>query len=245
MRSIQQLADSLGFCLLAEFVETPEQRDRLAQLGCTLYQGYLYSPALPLDGLLRISKEWGCGPMRLPESPDLCFRPLTMEDVGNLCDILQDPETMTAYEHAFSMQEVYTWLGRQQARYIRYGFGCGPFLTPVPAFFVGQVGLTISGYSGRFGAGDRISAQAPFLASWLCCPAAAACRDFAFTSLEAPRVVSIIRDTNEASKRVAERIGLRPESTFVKRYYGMDMPHIVYALDRGDFYKKAGEPDGQ
>ena len=40
--------------------------------------------------------------------------------------------------------------------------------------------------------------------------AAAACRDFAFTSLEAPRVVSIIRDTNEASKRVAERIGLRP-----------------------------------
>ena len=72
-----------------------------------------------------------------------------------------------------------------------------------------------------------------------------ACRDFAFTSLEAPRVVSIIRDTNEASKRVAERIGLRPESTFVKRYYGMDMPHIVYALDRGDFYKKAGEPDGQ
>ncbi len=58
-------------------------------------------------------------------------------------------------------------------------------------------------------------------------------------------MVSIIRDTNEASKRVAERIGLRPESTFVKRYYGMDMPHIVYALDRGDFYKKAGEPDGQ
>ncbi len=32
VRSIQQLADSLGFCLLAEFVETPEQRDRLAQL---------------------------------------------------------------------------------------------------------------------------------------------------------------------------------------------------------------------
>ena len=44
-----QLADSLGFRLLAEYVETPEQRDRLAQLGCSLYQGYLYSPAIPLD----------------------------------------------------------------------------------------------------------------------------------------------------------------------------------------------------
>ena len=99
--------------------------------------------------------------MRLPKAPGLCFRPLTMEDVGDLCDILQDPETMTAYEHAFSMQEVYTWLG------------------------------------------------------------------------------------NEASKRVAERVGLRPESTFVKHYYGVDMPHIVYALSRADFYKKAGEADGQ
>lgn len=49
VRSIQILADSLGFRLLAEYVETPEQRDRLAQLGCTLYQGYLYSPAIPLD----------------------------------------------------------------------------------------------------------------------------------------------------------------------------------------------------
>ena len=52
VRSIQQLADSLGFSLLAEFVETPGQRDRLAQLGCTLYQGYLYSPALPLDDFI-------------------------------------------------------------------------------------------------------------------------------------------------------------------------------------------------
>ena len=85
VRSIQQLADSLGFCLLAEFVETPEQRDRLAQLGCTLYQGVSVQPGpFRWTALLRISKEWGCGPMRLPESPDLCFRPLTMEGCREL-----------------------------------------------------------------------------------------------------------------------------------------------------------------
>lgn len=61
-----------------------------------------------------------------------------MEDVGNLCDILQDPETMTAYEHAFSMQEVYTWLGRQQARYIRYGFGLWALLDAGTGVFVGR-----------------------------------------------------------------------------------------------------------
>lgn len=52
--------------------------------------------------------------MRLPTSPGLLFRPLAMEDVGDLCEILQDPVAMAAYEHAFSMKEVYTWLGRQQ-----------------------------------------------------------------------------------------------------------------------------------
>lgn len=77
--------------------------------------------------------------------------------------------------------------------------------------------------------------------------AAAACRDFAFDTLDAPRVVSIIRDTNEASQRVALRIGLKPVSTFVKHYYGVDMPHIVYALRREDRRSdgRAGEADGQ
>ena len=61
--------------------------------------------------------------------------------------------------------------------------------------------------------------------------AAAACRDYAFTVLRTQRVVSIIRENNLASRLVAERIGLRPDYRIIKRYYGMDMPHIVYALE--------------
>ena len=38
--------------LLAEFVETQAQRDKLFELGCFKYQGYLYSPALSLDDLV-------------------------------------------------------------------------------------------------------------------------------------------------------------------------------------------------
>lgn len=33
---------------MTEFVETEEQRQILHELGCDLYQGYLYSPAIPL-----------------------------------------------------------------------------------------------------------------------------------------------------------------------------------------------------
>lgn len=49
--SIVDLGGRMHFAVVAEYVETQAQRDRLLELGCTLYQGYLYSPALPL-------KEW-------------------------------------------------------------------------------------------------------------------------------------------------------------------------------------------
>ena len=46
--SITQLANSLNLTVLSEFVETPEQRAILHEIGCDCYQGYLYSPAVSL-----------------------------------------------------------------------------------------------------------------------------------------------------------------------------------------------------
>jgi diguanylate cyclase (GGDEF)-like protein/PAS domain S-box-containing protein len=43
------LASTMGLAVIAEGVETEEQRDALIQLGCNAYQGYLYSKPLPVD----------------------------------------------------------------------------------------------------------------------------------------------------------------------------------------------------
>ncbi|MEG2770420.1 MAG: EAL domain-containing protein, partial [Oscillospiraceae bacterium] len=45
---IQDMSKSLNYDLIAEYVETEEQRKALSDMGCQIYQGYLYSPALPL-----------------------------------------------------------------------------------------------------------------------------------------------------------------------------------------------------
>lgn len=50
--SIMYLGRSLDFKIIAEYVETKEQRDELERLGCNAFQGYLYSKPLKLEDLL-------------------------------------------------------------------------------------------------------------------------------------------------------------------------------------------------
>ena len=49
--SIAGLARNLQLDLVAEGVETEEQRDLLRAMGCNVAQGYLFSPALPASSL--------------------------------------------------------------------------------------------------------------------------------------------------------------------------------------------------
>ncbi len=58
IESIVHLSQSLGFAVLAEYVETEWQRQALAGIGCQQYQGYLFSPAVPVTELIvRLNRE--------------------------------------------------------------------------------------------------------------------------------------------------------------------------------------------
>ncbi len=50
--AILGLSDNLHLTCVAEGVEQPYQRERLAALGCTAFQGWLYAPAVAADELL-------------------------------------------------------------------------------------------------------------------------------------------------------------------------------------------------
>ncbi len=51
VRTIVALGDSLGLDVIAEGVETEDQRDALAALGCVQYQGYLFGRPAPASAL--------------------------------------------------------------------------------------------------------------------------------------------------------------------------------------------------
>lgn len=87
-----------------------------------------------------------------------------------------------------------------------------------------------AGNAARDGNGNRLAVEKACWHQGFATEAGEGCRQYAFNILKKQKVVSIIRDTNLASRKVAERLGMRPRFSFVKHYYGMDMPHIVYAV---------------
>lgn len=56
--SVVELGRELNVEVIAEYVETEEQRDKLHSLGCHWYQGYLYSKPIPLDEFIAFIKSY-------------------------------------------------------------------------------------------------------------------------------------------------------------------------------------------
>lgn len=52
-KTIVALGQSLGLAVIAEGVETLEQKQALASMGCFAYQGYLFSRPVPIDDFVR------------------------------------------------------------------------------------------------------------------------------------------------------------------------------------------------
>ena len=72
----------------------------------------------------------------------LLLREMTEDDLPALRSILQDPQVMYAYEHAFSEEEVRAWLAKQRRRYAEDGFGLWAMVLRQTGAMIGQCGLT-------------------------------------------------------------------------------------------------------
>lgn len=177
--------------------------------------------------------DWQNGSMIL-STPRLMLRELTADDLPALRAILQDDETMRAYEGAFDEAMVQAWLQRMLDRYRDHGFGMWAVVLRETGEMIGQCGLTMQHILEE----DVVEVGYLFQrAHWhrgYAIEAAAACRDHAFDVLGVDRVYAQIRDTNLASMNVAIRLGMTVRGRFVKHYRGVDMPHLAFAVDRPD-----------
>ncbi len=162
----------------------------------------------------------------------LILRELEEADLPSLCRTLQDEEAMYAYEHAFSNKEARAWLLNQLRRYREDGFGLWGVLRKKDGRFIGQCGLTWQPLgNGARGIEVGYLFERTYWHNGYATEAAAACMAYAFAH-GAEKVYSVIRENNAASRRVAERNGMRVCGGLVKKYYDMEMPHLIYCAEK-------------
>lgn len=166
------------------------------------------------------------------ETERLYLREMNQADFDSLCKILQDEETMYAYEGAFSEAEVQEWLARQISRYQRWGFGLWAVVLKETGEMIGQCGLTMQPWKDEEVLEVGYLFQRSYWHKGYATEAAKACKKYAFEVLNADEVCSIIRDTNTASQNVAIRNDMIRTDRWVKHYRGVDMPHYRYVVMR-------------
>lgn len=164
------------------------------------------------------------------ETERLYLREMNQTDYNSLCRILQDEDTMYAYEGAFSNNEVQEWLDRQISRYQKWNFGLWAVILKETEEMIGQCGLTMQPWKEAEVLEIGYLFNRLFWHKGYATEAAKACKKYAFETLKADEVCSIIRDTNIASQNVAVRNGMIITDSLIKHYRGIDMLHYRYVI---------------
>lgn len=166
------------------------------------------------------------------ETERLYLREMNQSDFDSLCKILQDEDTMYAYEGAFRDDEVQEWLDRQIFRYQKWNFGLWAVILKETDEMIGQCGITMQPWKDEEVLEIGYLFERLYWHKGYAIEAATACKTYAFEILKADEVCSIIRDTNVSSQNVAIRNGMTMMDTWTKHYKGVDMPHYRYVVYR-------------
>ena len=157
---------------------------------------------------------------------------MTQEELDSLREILQDEETMVAYEGAFTEEETQKWLDWQRTLYREKGYGLWAVILKENGAMIGQCGLTMQTWKDQRVLEIGYLFNRRYWHQGYATEAAKACKEYAFKILKAPEVCSIIRDTNIASQNVAIQNGMKKKDTWTKHYRGVDMPHSRFVASR-------------
>lgn len=166
------------------------------------------------------------------ETERLYLREMNQSDFKALSKILQDEETMYAYEGAFNDEEVQEWLDRQISRYHKWDFGLWAVVLKETDEMIGQCGLTMQLWKDKEVLEIGYLFQRKYWHRGYATEAAKACKKYAFEVLDANEVCSIIRDTNVASQNVAVRNNMVVVDRWTKHYRDVAMPHNRYVVNR-------------
>ena len=168
------------------------------------------------------------------ETPRLLLRTMREDDADALLPIFADPVIMAGFGVApFGPEQMARWVRRNLDHQEAHGYGLFAVVLKESGLLVGNCGLELMDVDD---AGGTPAAELGYdfrRDHWgrgLATEAATAVRDYAFGTLRLPRLVSLIRAGNGASRRVAEKVGMTLDAEILRGGH----PYWVFALDRDD-----------
>lgn len=142
----------------------------------------------------------------------LLLRPMRPDDAEALLAVFGDPAVMAAFGRGpFSRHEMDAWVARNLAHQERYGYGLFTIELLDGGLVVGDCGLERMELDGADEVELGYDLRSDHWGRGLATEAASAVIRHARQELGISRLVSLVRASNDASARVAERVGMTLE----------------------------------
>lgn len=161
------------------------------------------------------------------ETRRLILRLMRPEDTDGLLKIFSDPKVMKSFGvDPFTKEQMEKWVWRNIIHQQKHGYGLFTVVHKDDHIIVGDCGLEHMEILGQPEVELGYDFRSDYWNQGLASEAARAVRDFALFTLHLPRLISLIRPANVASRRVSEKIGMKPEQDIMRG----DEKYFIYSL---------------
>ncbi len=170
--------------------------------------------------------------MKPIETERLVLRPMEMTDTDAMLAVFGDPLVAKSFGiPPFDRNQMQQWVQRNLDHQDEHGYGLFSVILKSNGLLIGDCGLEQMQVEGGMVVELGYDFRSDYWHHGYATEAAMAVRDYGFHELRLPGIVSLIRDGNDASRRVAERVGMTLVAEITR--FG-NIRYWRYGIERGN-----------
>ncbi|CAM2968773.1 GNAT family N-acetyltransferase [Helicobacter burdigaliensis] len=173
--------------------------------------------------------KYTCTPILSTKRTNLHY--LNKRDFKALHSIFSKIEVMYAWGHGFSTEDTQDWLEKRLQSYQKDGLGFYALVLKDTNTLIGTAGLQKTKIQEKEVIEIGWILDKPYWKQGYGIEVATEIRNYAFNVLNLKEIYCIIKENNFASLNLANKLGFKKKSTFIRHYRNQDMPHHLLFLE--------------